>query len=85
MGKPLPRRGKKKGQGKRGGPSASPFQKKPTAHGENHTVYSQTGEKRGVENLGRKLSIIMGIFLPSAGESRLYSVLYGGSFQICAF
>lgn len=48
--------------------------KKTTAHGENHTVYSQTREKR-VENLGRKLSIIMGIFLPSAGESRLYSVL----------
>lgn len=84
MGKPLPRRGKKKGQGKRGGPVPSPFQKT-TAHGENHTVYSQSGEKRGVESLGRKLSIIMGIFLPSAGESRLYSALYGGSFQICAF
>lgn len=83
MGKPLPRMGKK-GQGKRGGPPLSPFQKT-TAHGENHTVYSQTGEKRGAENLGRELSIIMGIFLPSAGESRLYSVLYGGSFQICAF
>lgn len=79
MGKPLPRRGKER--------EVVPLHlsKKATAHGENHSVYSQSGEKRGVENLGRKLSIIMGIFLPSAGESRLYSVLYGGSFQICAF
>lgn len=80
MGKPLPRRDKEREVVHPLHPS-----KKTTAHGENHTMYSQTGEKRGVENLGRKLSIIMGIFLPSAGESRLYSVLYGGSFQICAF
>lgn len=48
-------------------------------------MYLQTGEKRGVESLRRKLSIIMGLFIPSAGESQLYSALYGGSFQICAF
>lgn len=46
MGKPLPRRGKKKGQAKRGGPAPSPFQKNHRTRRKPHRVFAERGEKR---------------------------------------
>lgn len=43
--------------------------KKPPHMEINHSVYSESGEKRGVESLGRKLSIIMGFFCRQLGKA----------------
>lgn len=70
MGKPLPRKkeGENKGKGKRGSPSLPPPPKKPTSREPRRAF---TDWEKGEESRRRKLSTILGLLLPSAGESQL--------------